>query len=543
MKKRYLLVLTVFLLGAITFSVIQLTKASPTNPGHPTSDIGGTDIADRTFQDADYSFPGDVGIGTTTPTAGYKLDVAGFVNSNQTVDQASYPTIKAVQTASTLQDGSASTGTIEAYDNTWEAIKFTADGTHNIRSFGVRIKVSAPLTNAGQLLYGFLYSNVAGSPGTLISGSSYIRYGSLTTSFVEYQFSVSTTLVSGTSYWLVLKQGAAPTGGTISIDTSATGTELYSNSADGTTWNLESTKTGWFKIYGRTYYGVQGLSTNQIGVFGNSTNQIGVYGSSTSNYGVQGLSTNNIGIYGASTNSPGVRGDSTNGIGSQGVSTSSYGVQGVSTSNVGVYGTSTNGYGVQGVSTNSFGIYGHSTNSYGGIFYQGGTLTTANSTNTMLIRRYGVTNSVGSLNYSGNVLQITDNPTGTGTVTGALISGNIDGTTRLNFDPRVADGASAVAYMLDTKNTLTNATSKLFELRNGGTAASTILGNGNVGIGTTSPDEKFEVEWVADGTDVEIGRGTTDTDVTFLTLRSSSGTKYYIVVSDTGALSATTTKP
>jgi len=53
---------------------------------------------------------GNIGIGTTSPAAGYKLDVAGFINSNQTVDQASYPSINAVQTAATLQDGSANTG-------------------------------------------------------------------------------------------------------------------------------------------------------------------------------------------------------------------------------------------------------------------------------------------------------------------------------------------------------------------------------------------------------------------------------------------------
>jgi hypothetical protein len=46
---------------------------------------------------------------------------------------------------------------------------------------------------------------------------------------------------------------------------------------------------------------------------------------------------------------------------------------------------------------------------------------------------------------------------------------------------------------------------------------------GNIGIGTTSPDEKFEVEWVSDGTDVEIGSGATDTDITFITLRSANG--------------------
>ncbi len=67
---------------------------------------------------------------------------------------------------------------------------------------------------------------------------------------------------------------------------------------------------------------------------------------------------------------------------------------------------------------------------------------------------------------------------------------------------------------------------------------------GNVGIGTASPDEKFEIEWVENGTDVEIGRGTNDnTGLTFITLRSPNGTKYYITVNDTGNLSASTTKP
>ncbi len=79
-----------------------------------------------------------------------------------------------------------------------------------------------------------------------------------------------------------------------------------------------------------------------------------------------------------------------------------------------------------------------------------------------------------------------------------------------------------------------------------GTAAGSdvfvIKGDGNVGIGTTSPDEKFEVEW-SDNVDAEIGRGTSDTDVTFLTLRSPNGTKYYITVTDGGTLSVSTTKP
>ncbi|MBD3248893.1 hypothetical protein GF336_02495 [Candidatus Woesearchaeota archaeon] len=45
----------------------SLVSAAETNPGHSASEIGGTDIADRTFQNAAYSFQDNVGIGTTSP--------------------------------------------------------------------------------------------------------------------------------------------------------------------------------------------------------------------------------------------------------------------------------------------------------------------------------------------------------------------------------------------------------------------------------------------------------------------------------------------
>jgi hypothetical protein len=70
-----------------------------------------------------------------------------------------------------------------------------------------------------------------------------------------------------------------------------------------------------------------------------------------------------------------------------------------------------------------------------------------------------------------------------------------------------------------------------------------VTGAGGVGVGTASPDEKFEVEFGDSSKDVEIGQGSTDTDVTFITLRSPNGTKFYITVNDSGTLSASTTKP
>ena len=63
-----------------------------------------------------------------------------------------------------------------------------------------------------------------------------------------------------------------------------------------------------------------------------------------------------------------------------------------------------------------------------------------------------------------------------------------------------------------------------------------------VGVGTTNPVEKLEVQWDA-AVDVMIGRATNDTDQTFISLRSPDGTQWYITANDTGTVSAVTTKP
>jgi len=55
----------------------SLVTATATNPGHPSSEIGGSVIADRTFQAADYSFQNKLGIGVSNPGASSaKLQVA-----------------------------------------------------------------------------------------------------------------------------------------------------------------------------------------------------------------------------------------------------------------------------------------------------------------------------------------------------------------------------------------------------------------------------------------------------------------------------------
>jgi hypothetical protein len=66
--------------------------------------------------------------------------------------------------------------------------------------------------------------------------------------------------------------------------------------------------------------------------------------------------------------------------------------------------------------------------------------------------------------------------------------------------------------------------------------------DGRVGIGTTTPDQTFEIE-VAPAADIEIGRGTTEPGRTFFTLRSPNGTKFNIPVADDGGIAPTTIAP
>ncbi len=290
---------------------------------------------------------------------------AGFLNISQTVNQELLPSLNISQLASTLQSDIVSTGVDEVFDNLWEAIKITTTTALSIGAFGVKIKSSATLSNPLESITGYLYTDVAGSPGASIGGTTLIKYGSLTTSYSEQLFAISTTLSAATSYWLVLKQSAAPTGGTISIDRGSTGTGLHANSANGTAWNLENNKKCYNIIYGRTYYGVYSNSITTYGMYGNSNSGIGIRGTSNTNYGIYGSSSSGYGIYGISPSNIGVYGTSTSGTGVRGNSTSSYGLYGNSSSGYGIYGNSTTGIGLRGNSDSSYGIYGSSTTDIG----------------------------------------------------------------------------------------------------------------------------------------------------------------------------------
>jgi hypothetical protein len=65
------------------------------------------------------------------------------------------------------------------------------------------------------------------------------------------------------------------------------------------------------------------------------------------------------------------------------------------------------------------------------------------------------------------LLHLEENITGSGGV-GKILSVFLEYMELIRFDPRVANGSSAVAYFFDTKNTLSTAGAKLLSLRNNG---------------------------------------------------------------------------
>lgn len=88
---------------------------------------------------------------------------------------------------------------------------------------------------------------------------------------------------------------------------------------------------------------------------------------------------------------------------------------------------------------------------------------TASGHNLNLLRIAG-----GNTSFTGNFVNIVDNPYTTGTISGKILSATIGTTERINLNPRVVDDASSVAYIFDTHNNLSTSGAKLFSLKNQG---------------------------------------------------------------------------
>jgi hypothetical protein len=175
---------------------------------------------------------------------------------------------------------------------------------------------------------------------------------------------------------------------------------------------------------------------------------------------------------------------STGVTGVKGTSDSAAGVYGISASSYGVRGSSTSGGGVYGASSSSAGVVGGSLTGAGGQFSQTGTLSSSVSADAFIVRR--TVDGASSYAATSNIIAITDNPTNCTSISGYLLTATIGSTERVRWNPRVVDGATAVAYFWDTANALSTAGAEILSLRNNAVSMFTFRGNGNFGnfVGT-----------------------------------------------------------
>ena len=124
------------------------------------------------------------------------------------------------------------------------------------------------------------------------------------------------------------------------------------------------------------------------------------------------------------------------------------------------------------------GLYVNNTSSGQGLFIDN-TGSTATSDKMIYIQRI----QSGTSNATANFIEILDNPTTTGTVSGKILTATIGATERISLNPRITDGASAVAYMFDTHNSITTVGAKLMSVRNQGTEKFAIYKDGNIKSG------------------------------------------------------------
>jgi len=129
-------------------------------------------------------------------------------------------------------------------------------------------------------------------------------------------------------------------------------------------------------------------------------------------------------------------------------------------------------------------------------------------------------------NITGNIVEIIDNPSTTGTLSGKILTATIGTTERICFDPRVADGAAAVAYIFDTHNNLTTTGAKISQWLNGGNERMSLAYDG-----TLSP---LRVSMTYNGTSICSYIGNSNTGEAFKITNSSTGTGIHVDNTSTG---------
>ncbi|MFH2036754.1 MAG: dockerin type I repeat-containing protein [Candidatus Zixiibacteriota bacterium] len=120
-------------------------------------------------------------------------------------------------------------------------------------------------------------------------------------------------------------------------------------------------------------------------------------------------------------------------------------------------------------------------------------------------------------------------------------NGDIDGDGRINSD----DIAMVIrmVYLIESKAQAMRTIHASYGASPDSNYPDAFTVRGSIGIGTYNPGEKLHVLWDPN-VDAELGRGTSNTNITYMALRNANGTKCYIYPDPTGnTIIVSTTKP
>lgn len=247
----------------------------------------------------------------TAPTPGplyiqgptQSFDSAGNYSFSHLLTDSSTAPLSVIQTPPVVVSNTGDTGTDTPLTNLYTAFKFTA-AYSTPRAFGMKFKKSAgTLTNPASTLTVQVYTDNAGVPGTLLSGSQEpFHFGNVTTSYVQLNpGGGSMTLTIGQPYWIVLIQSAAPAGVTISTDSGmASGGTTVATSANGTAWTATAGQPQlYYQLYGSNGQIVLSSQTAATVNSFSSTGQ-GIFATSVFWRAIQAVATYGPAYYGTS---------------------------------------------------------------------------------------------------------------------------------------------------------------------------------------------------------------------------------------------------
>ena len=374
---------------------------------------------------------------------------SGWPSIVNTYNQNAPPMIAFSANAKVLEDGSANTANDYTMATTWISQPFTASAADTIGSITFQAKASGTITNLNAKIIPYLYSYNTGNsqPGTVVAGAGSFGfpYGALTSSYQTFTINLTNitsgtgyVCTPGTTYCIVLKQNAAPVGGTVILNSSPSLTTSFTSS-NGTNGN-------WTGGSPSIYFQVQGLTPAGVSIVSN-------------NIGSGALSVTSLSAVAGSFNSYMLPA-----------------ISAISQWHNAISGTSMFGNCINANAT--YGIGANITSAYGQVvgINQAGAINNTNNANPVL----WITRAVsGTANTTGDMLQITDTPSTSGTIDGAAFRYTSSAVDRVLFYPRVADGATAVAAFIDTTSALANASAKLFSFRNNGVEKAYIGYNGS----------------------------------------------------------------